>query len=135
MYFNFHPNRVSNQSKVCTQIYLPKRKLHKFATTNSNFLENRLFQSCIIVKRTCTLIFSIIGLIDQSKPCTQVFLQNNVSYINLQLAIRILKIMPFGHALPPNGHSGRFRDHSIARQKEIISTDDRRTDVAYENNR
>ena len=37
MYFNFHPNRVGNQSKLCTQIYLQKRKLHKFATTNSNF--------------------------------------------------------------------------------------------------
>ena len=37
MCFNFHPNRVSNQSKLCTQIYLQKRKLHKFATANSNF--------------------------------------------------------------------------------------------------
>ena len=36
-YFNFHPNRVSNQSKLCTQIYLQKQQLHKFATTNSNF--------------------------------------------------------------------------------------------------
>ena len=32
MYFNFHPNRVGNQSKLCTQIYLQKRKLHKIAT-------------------------------------------------------------------------------------------------------
>ena len=43
------------------------------------------------VKRTCTSIFSKIGLVDQSKPCTQIYLQNNVSCINLQLAIRILK--------------------------------------------
>ena len=28
--------------------------------------------------------------------------------INLQLAIRTLKNTPFGHALPSNGHPGRF---------------------------
>ena len=28
-----------NQPKLCTQIYLQKRNLHKFATTNSNFLK------------------------------------------------------------------------------------------------
>ena len=32
-----------NQSKPCAQIYLQKnRKLHKFATTNSNFEKSRL---------------------------------------------------------------------------------------------
>ena len=36
IYFNFHLNRVGNQSKLRSQIYLPKSKLHKFATTNSN---------------------------------------------------------------------------------------------------
>ena len=28
--------------------------------------------------------------------------------INSQLAIRTFKITPFGHALSPNGHSGRI---------------------------
>ena len=39
MYINFHQNRVSiDQSKPCTQSYLQKnRKLHKYATYNSNF--------------------------------------------------------------------------------------------------
>ena len=37
MYFSLPPNRVGNQSKLCTQIYLQKRKVHKFAATNSNF--------------------------------------------------------------------------------------------------
>ena len=35
-------------------------------------------------------------------PCTV------ANGINLQLAIRILKNQPVGHALPPNGHSGRI---------------------------
>ena len=54
-----------------------------------NFFLNRLFQTCIIVKRTSIPIFSKIGLVDQSKPCTQVYLQNFANRINLQLAIRI----------------------------------------------
>ena len=36
-------------------------------------------------------IFCIIWLVDQSKPCTQIYLQKIVSFINLQLAIRISK--------------------------------------------
>ena len=32
----------------------------------------------------------------------------NVNCINLQFAILILKITPFGHALPPNGQLGRI---------------------------
>ena len=38
MYVNFQQNRLSRPVKTFTQIYLQKnRKLHKFATTNSNF--------------------------------------------------------------------------------------------------
>ena len=69
--------------------------------------KNRLFQTCIIVKRTCISIFSHIGLVNQSKPCTQVYLQQFANCINLQLAIRISKnyafrtcTAPYGHALP-----------------------------------
>ena len=35
--------------------------------------KNRLFQTCVIVKRTCISIFTKIGLVDQSKPCTQMY--------------------------------------------------------------
>ena len=70
--------------------------------------KNRPFPTCIILKHTCILIFSKIGLVDQSKLCTQIYLQKFAICINLQLAIRISKITPFGHALPPHGHSGRF---------------------------
>ena len=73
-------------------MYLQKnRKLHEFATTNIFFLKNRHFQTCIIVKRTCISIFSKIGLVDQSKTCTQIYLQKYLNCNNLQLAIRILK--------------------------------------------
>ena len=73
-------------------MYLQKnRKLHEFATTNIFFLKNRHFQTCIIVKRTCISIFSKIGLVDQSKTCTQIYLQKFLNCNNLQLAIRISK--------------------------------------------
>ena len=98
--------------------------------------QNRLFQTCIIVKRTCTSIFSKIGLVDQSKPCTQIYLQKIANCINLQLAIRISKNQAFRTCTTP---SRTFRPilSSIGLlgnelpRKEIISTDgrtDRRTD-------
>ena len=37
MYINFQQNWVSRSVKPCTQIYLHNIKLHRFATTNSNF--------------------------------------------------------------------------------------------------
>ena len=189
MHINFQQNWVSRSVKtVHTNLFAQYRKLHKFATTNSNFEENqsfwtciiikhtcisifskiglkhkswpcykfirkkiascinlqlriiifqnRLFQTCIIVKRTCTSIFSKIGLVDQSKPCTQIYLQKIANCINLQLAIRISKIQAFRTCTTP---SRTFRPilsligqlgNELPR-KEIISTDgrtDRRTD-------
>ena len=122
-------------------MYLQKnRKLHEFATTNIYFFKNRHFQTCIIVKRTCTSIFSKIGLVDLSKPCTQIYLQIFANCINLQLAIRILKNHAFRTCTTP---SRTFRPilSSIGLlgnelpRKEIISTDgqtdgqtDRQTD-------
>ena len=41
--------------------------------------KNWPFQTCIIVKRTCISIFSKIGLVDQSKLCTQIYLQKFAS--------------------------------------------------------
>ena len=102
------------------------------------------FQTCIIVKRTCISIFSKIGLVDQSKLCTQIYLQKFANCINLQLTIRILKNHDFRTCTTP---SRTFRpilrsigllDNELPR-KEIISTydrrTDRRTDVAHDNNR
>ena len=109
--------------------------------------KNRPFQTCIIVKRTCISIFSKIGLGDQSKLCTQIYLQKFANCINLQLAIRISKNHAFRTCTTP---SRTFRpilrsigllDNELP-PKEIISTDDRRTDgrtdrrtdVAHDNN-
>ena len=119
-------------------MYLPKknRKLHEFATTN-NFFLNRLIQTCIIVKCTCISIFSKIGLVDQSKPCTQVYLQKFANCINLQLAIRISKNHAFRTCTTPL-RTSMFILRSIGLlhieipRREIISTDGR-TDVAHDN--
>ena len=78
MYINFQQNRVNRSVKtVHTNIFEKKCKLHKFATTNSNFEKNRLFEKCGIVKRTIISIFSKLGLVHQSKPCILVYLQKN----------------------------------------------------------
>ena len=53
--------------------------------------KNRLFQICIIVKRTCISIFRKIGLVDQSNPCAQFFFAKNASCTNLQLPVVILQ--------------------------------------------
>ena len=94
---------------------------------------NLLFQTCIIVKRTCISMFSKIGLVDQSKPCTQIYLQKFLIWINLQLAIRISKNHAFRTCTAPS-RTFRLILRSIGLlyieilRKEIITTDDRRTD-------
>ena len=60
-----------------------KHKLHKFATTNSNFQNIDPFRHVSLSSK--------IGLVDQSKPCSQIHLLKIANCINLQLAIRILK--------------------------------------------
>ena len=83
MYINFQQNRANRSViTVHTNVFAKKRKLHEFATTIKLF-KNRLFQTCIFAKRTCLSIFSKIGLVDQSKPCTQVYLQKFANCINL----------------------------------------------------
>ena len=63
MHINFHQNWVSRSVKnVHTNLFAQYGKLHKFATTNSNFEENQSFWTCIIIKHTCISIFSKIGL-------------------------------------------------------------------------
>ena len=88
MYTNFQQNRVSRSVRIqnthpismCTvrtNILARNCKLPKFATNNSNLKKNRLFPTCVIVKRTCISIFSKRGLVDQSKPCTLIYLPKN----------------------------------------------------------
>ena len=134
MYINFQQIRVSGSVKtVLINIIANNHKLHKFATTNSNFEKKRLIQICVIVKRSCILIFSKLGLVDQSKPCTQIYLQKIANCINLQRAIRILKNQAFRtcttlyRTFRPILRSIGLLDIELP-QKEIISTDDRRTD-------
>ena len=145
MYINLHQNRVSiNQSKpMHTKLFAKTRKLHNYATYNSNFKtkllsdmhhgitylhinfqQNRVSRS---VKTVHTNLFAKIA-----------------NCINLQLAIRISKNQAFRTCTTP---SRTFRpilrsigllDNELP-QKENISTDDRRTDrrtdVAHDNNR
>ena len=62
IYIDFQQNRVCRSVKtVHTNLFAQYRKLHKFATTNSNF-EKKIILTCIIVKRTCISIFSKIRL-------------------------------------------------------------------------
>ena len=106
--------------------------------------KNRPFQTCFIVKSTCISIFSKFGLVDQSKLCTQIYLQKFANCIKLQLAIRISKNHAFRTCTTPSRTFGPILrsigllDNKLPR-KEIIFTDDRRTDgrtdVAYDNNR
>ena len=99
--------------------------------------KNRPCQTCIIVKRTCISIFSKIGLVDQSKLCTQMSLQKFANCINLQLAIRISKNHAFRTCTTPSQtfkpilRSIGLLDNELP-QKEIISTDDRRTDGRHD---
>ena len=148
MYINFQQNRVKTQAMtVLTSLFAKKIASCINLQLPIIIFQNRLFQTCIIVKRTCTSIFSKIGLVDQSKPCTQIYLQKIANCINLQLAIRISKNQAFRTCTTP---SRTFRPilSSIGQlgnelpRKEIISTDGRtdgqtdgRTDVAYDNNR
>ena len=93
MYTNFQQDEV-NRSVLTVHPNLFARKnrqmQQKFATTNSNS-KKIIFQTCVIVKRTCISIFSKIGLLDQLKPCTQIYLQKMANCINLQLPIVIYK--------------------------------------------
>ena len=106
MYINFQHNQVNRSGiTVHTNLFAKIASCINLQLPIVIF-KNRLFQTCIIVNRTCISIFSKIGLVDQSKPCTQIYLQKIANCINLQLAVRISKNHAFRHAQPPNRHSG-----------------------------
>ena len=134
MHINFQQNQA-NRSVITVHTNVFAKKIASCINLQLPIaiFKNRPFQTCIIVKRTCISIFSKIGLVDQSKLCTQIYLQKFANCINLQLAIIISKNNAFRTCTTP---SRTFRlilrsigllDNELPR-KEIISTDDRRTD-------
>ena len=59
MHINFQQNWVSRSVKtVHTNLFAQYRKLHKFATTNSNFEENQSFWICIVLY--CIVLYCIM---------------------------------------------------------------------------
>ena len=102
LYINFQQNRVKRSViTVHTSLFAKKSQVAQICNYQGYFPKNLLFQTCIIVKRRCMSIFGKFGLVDQSKPWAQIFLQKIASCINLPLAIRVEKITLFGHTLPP----------------------------------
>ena len=80
-----------------------------------------------------------MGLVDQSKPCTQIYLQKKCKFM---LAIRISKITPFGHALPPTDIQADFEINRLIRYQITAKINylhrrqmDGQTDIEYDNNR
>ena len=91
MYINFQHNRVNRSVlTVYINLFAKNRKLHNFQLPIVIF-KNQLLQTCVILQRTCILIFSKIGLVDQLNPCSQIYFQKNTNCVNLQLVIRISK--------------------------------------------
>ena len=136
MYINFQQNRANRSMITVHTIKCIRQKIASCINLQLpiELFLNRLFQTCIIVKRTCITIFSKIGLVDQSKPCTEIYLQKFC--INLKLAIRIFKNHAFrtctaaSRTFRPILRSIGLLDIEIPR-KEIISTDDRRTYIIF----
>ena len=130
-----HAGQISAKSgqEVCQNVNTKNKLNCKNLQLPIATFKNRPFQTCIIVKRTCIPISSKIGLVGQSKLCTQIYSQKFANCINLQLAIRISKIYAFRTcSIPSRTFSPILRsigllDNELPR-KEIISTDDRRTD-------
>ena len=115
-----------------TKLFAKNRKLHKYATCNSNF-KTKLFSDMHHRITYLYINFQQNWVSRSVKTCTQVYLQIFGNCINLQLAIKILKNHTFRTCTTP---SRTFRtilrltgllDNELPR-KEIISTDDRRTD-------
>ena len=99
-----HAGQISTKSgqEVCQNVNT-KNKLNCInLQLPIAIFKNRPFQTCIIVKRTCRSIFSKIRLVDQSKLCTQIYLQKFANCINLQLAIRISKSHAFRTCTTPS---------------------------------
>ena len=65
MYINFQQNQVKTQVMIVHTSLFAKIASCINLQLPIIIFQNRLFQTCIIVKRTCMSIFSKIGLIDR----------------------------------------------------------------------
>ena len=91
MSIGFQQNR-DNRSVITvhTNVYAKNRKLHQFAATNQ--LKKSILSEIHHRKTYMYINFFIkIGLVDQLKPCTQIYLQKLASCVDMQLPIVILK--------------------------------------------
>ena len=84
MYINFQQN-WANRSVITVHTNVFAKKIVSCMNLQLPifFFKNQLFQTCIIVKRTSISIFSKIGLVDQSKLCTQIYLQKFANCIKI----------------------------------------------------
>ena len=88
---------------------------------------------------TCISIFSKIMPVDQSKPCTQIYLQVIMNCINLQLAIRISRNHSFQTWITQFSKSKpilRSIDSVVLLEprSKVISTDDGHVGIVSQNN-
>ena len=90
-------------------IFANNRKLHKFATTNSNFEKIDYFRKCQSITSMYTNFQKNRVSRDQSKPCTQSNLQKIV-ICNLQFEFRNQTF--FRHASSYNVHDYQFSARS-----------------------
>ena len=141
MYINFQQNRVCRSVKnVHTNVFTKKIASFINLQLPIEFFLNRLFQTCVIVKRTCMSIFSKIWLMDQSKPCTQICLQK-IANCNSNFEPSCLSDMHYPITdIQANFEINRLIRYQVTVKKRHwhIRTDGRtarHTDVAYDNNR
>ena len=140
MYINLHQNRVSiDQSKpMHTKLFAKNRKLHNYATYNSNF------KTKLLSDMHHRITYLHINFQQNRVSRSVKTVHTNLFAKNCKFAIRISKNQAFRTCTTP---SRTFRpilrsigllDNELPR-KENISTDDRRTDrrtdVAHDNNR
>ena len=93
MYINFSKIELVDQLKPYTQTYLQIIasciNLQLLIVTLKKIDYVRYASSCNV--KSCKSVFSKFGLLDQAKPCSQIYFQIITSCINLQLPIVIWK--------------------------------------------
>ena len=83
-----------------TKLFAKNRKLHNYATYNSNF------KTKLLSDMHHRITYLHINFQQNRVSRSVKTVHTNLFAKNCKLEFR--KIKPFGHALPPHGHSGRF---------------------------